>query len=386
MQAQLLPAIHRVFGTQDIMQNIMGHLDVVHLHLLGQTTKSLRAFCFNRVYFTKFSNQNWENRGDSGESISIKDIQRLCGKNRDLSFIQTLDLWLEDLVVAHCETLISSLHHVTHLRLCCEQLCDLAVSCLSSGFKLLDSLHLVTCPLLTPHVFTSFQSLSALSMLRLESCSGIKGHPMSPQLLQQSLPLMTSLRCLELNDSVSPSNTEAFSVLSFCVCRAPQPLRVHCHPKSCIDEPVFQGDFHQEVPILGPASFFCSNCGHFQLRSERYITWFAESCCLVDTRASGCEFIVFAFPQENNRAHPSSAVTLCTCLVCEEGTRTSALAVQLDEYFQPVDCPPLAIPIRAELNYELQPELKGFSCMRRADGLQVPKTKSRQRQLWFACM
>jgi hypothetical protein len=30
--------------------------------------------------------------------------------------------------------------------------------------------------------------------------------------------------------------------------------------------------------------------------------------------------------------------------------------------------------------------LTGFCCMRRCDGLLVPKTKSRQRQLWYACM
>jgi hypothetical protein len=381
--------MNEVFGMQDIMQNIMGHLGVVHLHLLGQTSKSLRTLSFNRVYFSKFSNQNWETRGDSGESISIKDIQRLCSvvhRLDHLSFIQTVDLWLEDLVVEHCRVLASSLHHVTHLRLSCEQLCDLAVSCLTSGFKLLDTCHLITCPLLTPHIFTSFQSLSALSRLRLESCSGVKSHPLSPQLLQQTLPLMTSLQCLELNDSISPSSSDAFAVLSLSVCNAPQPLRVHCHPKSCIDEPFFQSDFHSEAPPLGLASFFCSDCGQVQLRSERYITWFAESCCLVDTRATGCEFLVFAFPQDDDLVFtPStSAVALCTCIVCEAGTRTNTLPVQLDVGYLPAGCPPVALPIRAELNN--QPEFQGFSCMRRADGLQVPKAKSRQRQLWFACM
>jgi hypothetical protein len=162
---------------------------------------------------------------------------------------------------------------------------------------------------------------------------------------------------------------------------------VHCHPKSCIDEPMFQSDFHQETPALGSASFFCSDCGHMQLRSESYITWFAESCCLVDTRATGCEFLVFAFPEGQDRTLPADAVALSACLACNASSSASALAVQLDDgYFQPSGCPPVAIPIRAEFNYELQPGLRGFSCMRRADGMQVPKTKSRQRQLWFACM
>jgi hypothetical protein len=63
-------------------------------------------------------------------------------------------------------------------------------------------------------------------------------------------------------------------------------------------------------------------------------------------------------------------------------------SVDLDHgYFQFGGCPPAAVAIRAELNHELEPrDHKGFSHMRRADGLHVPKTKSRQRQLWYACM
>jgi hypothetical protein len=46
----------------------------------------------------------------------------------------------------------------------------------------------------------------------------------------------------------------------------------------------------------------------------------------------------------------------------------------------------VAIPIRAEPNHECEAESTGFSCMLRADGLRLPKAKSRQRQLWYACM
>ncbi len=374
------------------MHKIMGHLDAVHLHALGQATKSLRNLCFDKLYFSKLSNENWENRGDADESIDVHDIQRLCGfiikfHPPHLSYIRTLDLWLEDIVVEHCELLVMSLHHVVHLRLCCEQLCDRAVSCLASGFKLLHACHLVTCPLLTPNVFVSLQSLPALTILRLESCSGIRSHPQSPQILKRALPLMPSLRVLELNDSVSPSNTEAFQILSLSVCEAPQPLRIHCQPKSCIDEPMFQTDFHREQSPLGLVSFLCARCRQVQLKSERYITWFAESCCL-STR-EGCEFVVFAVPHRphDDRAAPPAAVSLCSCLACSAGSGLDTLSVHLDHgYFQFGSCPPVAIPIRAESNHELERDLKGFSHMRRADGWYVPKTKSRQRQLWYACM
>jgi hypothetical protein len=381
--------MNEVLGMQDVMQKILGHLDVAHLHVLGQATKSLRKLCFNKLYFSKFSNQNWESRGDSGGSVDIKDIQRLCSvinKFDHLSFIRTLDLWLEDFVAEHCAILACSLHHVSNLRLCCEQLCDLSVLFLTSGFKLLHACHLITCPLLTPQMFIYFQSLPSLTTLRLESCSGIKSHPLTSQMLQQTVPMMTSLRCLELNDSVSPSNAELFAILSFCVSKAPQPLRAHCHPKSCIDEPMFQSDFHRDFCLPGLVSFFCADCGQVEARSERYITWFAETCCLRMPR-TGCEFLVFAFSHHDDRAVPSSSVILRTCTACSASSRSDVLSFQLDDgYFHNFRCPPLAIPIRAELNCTLQPDLAGFSCMRREDGVHIPKTKSRQRQLWYACM
>jgi hypothetical protein len=275
---------------------------------------------------------------------------------------------------------------VSHLRLCCEQLCDEAVSCLASGFQLLRVCHLITCPLLTPQIFLSLQSLPVLNTLRLESCSCIKSHPLSPHIMLQTLPLMTSLQCLELSDSISPSNAEAFGVLSRIVCKAPRPLRIHCHPKSCIDEPIFQSDFHREISPLGSASFFCAGCSQLQLRSERYITWFAESCCF-SIRGTGCEFLVFAAPQHRDYPLSARAVALHTCLACRSRAGLGASSIQLDdEYFQFGTFPSAAIPVRAEDNHELEPNLTGFCCMRRSDGLPLPKTKSRQRQLWYACM
>jgi hypothetical protein len=382
-------AMNEVFGIQDIMQKIMGHLDVAHLHVLGQATKSLRKLCFDKLYFSKFSNQNWESRADSGGSVDVKDVQRLCSiinKFDHLSFIRTLDLWLEELVAEHCGILGDSLHHVSHLRLCCEQLCDLSVSYLTSGFKLLSACHLITCPLLTPQIFIYLQPLSSLNALRLESCTGIKNHPSTSQMLQQTVPMMTSLRCLELNDSVSPSNSEVFSTLSSCVSKAQGPLCVHCHPKSCIEEPMFQSDFYRDVSLPGLVSFFCADCGQVEVRSERYITWFAETCSLIMPR-NGCEFLVFAFPHHDDRAAPSRSVALRTCTACSASSRSDVLSFQLDDgYFQTFRCPPLAIPICAESNSNVQPDVAGFSCMRRADGVHVPKTKSRQRQPWYACM
>ena len=387
------PTANDVFGMQDLMQKIMGHLDVVHLHVLGQTTKTLRKLCFNSLYFSKFSNQNWESRGDTGESIGVNDVQRLCriaNRYDHLSLIRTLDLWLEDLVVEHCEILAGSLHHVSRLRLCCEQLCDLGLSYLTSGFKLLEACHLVTCPLLTPRVFVSLQSLPSLTVLRLESCSGIKSHPLSPHMLQQTLPLMTSLRCLEMNDTVSSSNVELLSLFCLSVCNAPQPLRIHCQPKSCIDEPIFQSNFHATTGPLGLASFLCVDCGQIQLRSERYVSWFAHSCCVVDTRGvTGCEFLVFAFPHDRVQCAPVplSRIELRTCPTCNAGHGFGVSADLFDDHLQFSSCSSVAIiPIRAQSKCEQQPELSGFSYMRRSDGLYVPRTKSRQRQLWYACM
>jgi hypothetical protein len=383
--AWVAPTATDVFGMEDVFEKILGYLDVFHLHVLGQTTKMLRKWCFNKVHFSKLSNQSWESRGDAGESIGVHDIQRLCciaNKVDHLSFIRTLDLWLEDLVVEHCEILSSSLRHVTHLRLCCEQLCDLGVSYLTSGFTLLDVCHLITCPLLTPLVFGSFQSLPSLTVLRLESCSGIKSHPLSPQMLQQALSLMTSLRCLELNDSVSSSNVELLSLLCLSVCNAPQPLRIHCEPKSCIDEPFFQYNFHCEFHPLGLSSFVCVDCGQTQLLSERYVSWFAQGCL-----QNRCEFLVFAFPHDQC-AVPSSRAALRTCPICNVSSGFGISTVDLvDDHFQFTDCPHIAIiPVGAESKCEQQPALSGFCYMRRSDGLHVPKTKSRQRQLWYACM
>ena len=388
LQAHQVNVIDEVFGAQDVMHKIMGHLDVLQLHVLGQTTKPLRKLCFNKIYFSKFSNENWARRGDTDESLDVRGIQRLCSvalRVDHLSFIRTLDLWLEELVVEHCTMLVGSLHHVTHLRLCCEQLCDQAVCCLASGFTLLHACHLITCPLLTPAVFSSFQSLPALTSLRLESCSGVANHPTSAPILQRTLPHMTSLRCLELNHSVSPSNAAVFAALSLTACNSAQPIRIHCHPKSCIEEPMFQTDFHCISSPLAAASFFCADCGSVQLCSERYITWFAEACCV--TVRPSCEFLVFAFPQENNgRALPRGAVALRPCHHCAAGS-VSHSPVQLDDgYFQLGSCAAVAIPIRAEPNHEREAESTGFSCMRRADGLRLPKAKSRQRQLWYACM
>jgi hypothetical protein len=382
---QCCTAIHEVFGIQDLMRKIMSYLDISHLHILGQVSKSLRSLYLSSQHFSKFSNDNWESCGDSGRSFDVNDLQRFCSlvKTLDhLSFIQTLDLWLEDLVVEHCRVLAGSLHHVTHLRLCCEQLCDVALSCLTSSFRLLNACHLITCPLLTPKVFTLFQTLPGLCILRLESCSGIKSHHRLPQLLQQSLPLMTSLQCLELNGSVSPNDAEVFAVLSLSVRNAGQPLRIH--NKSCIDEPIFQGSFHQDIAPFGPVSFFCADCGAGHLRSERYITWFPQACALLLSQTAACEFLVFAFPQDQVRSTmPSDVLFLHVCSSCSVATSPVPLD---DNHSQFSVCPAVAIPVRAATNDNQQSAFKGLFCMRRTDGIYVPKIKSRQRQLWYACM